>query len=101
MNLDEVTTMMTPTHTDMHGSFPLSNGNVQWPLRRFTPHALGEQHVPAPPSQPNETEQLLDLDGLLKIVRLIQEIKKDGRLKSEGGKNTEREAAPIKGRTKG
>lgn len=93
--------MMTPAYTDMHGSFPLSNGNVQWPLRRFTPHALGEQHVPAPPSQPNETEQLLDLDGLLKIVRLIQEIKKDGRLKSADEQSVESVDTQQAGQLKG
>lgn len=42
------------------------------------------QNPSTPDPATNETEQLLDLDGLLEITRLIGKIKKEGRLVQDG-----------------
>jgi hypothetical protein len=40
-------------------------------------------------SATNETEKLLDIDGLLEIVKLIGRIKEDGRLESIDGESSD------------
>jgi predicted acylesterase/phospholipase RssA len=54
--------------------------NVQWPVVVTASRQYKQE--PIVPRLPNsETEQLLDIDGLLEIARLIRSIKEDGRLK--------------------
>lgn len=49
-------------------------------------------------STTSETEKLLDIDGLLEIARLMEAVKKDGRLKSGGKKREGRSDTPRKSR---
>lgn len=55
-------------------------GKIQWPSIMMT--SEGEQNSKSPGSPTNRNEQLLDIEGLLDIERLVRNIKKEGRLES-------------------
>lgn len=56
------------------------SSKVQWPLIMMT--SEDEQNSKLPVSPTSGTEQLLDIEGLLEIERLVRNIKKEGRLES-------------------
>ena len=58
-------------------------GAIRRPSRNFIDSSQEVPSAPKPGPNSDGTEDLLDLDGLLEIARLIEEIKKDGRLSSE------------------
>ena len=58
--------------------------NVRRSLNGFMAAYQDDQAAITPKPNIDGTEQLLDIDELLEIERLIEKIKKDGRLNSEG-----------------
>ena len=72
--------MSTPIATAAHRLNLGWKGNIQWQLLGFMAADQDDQGVVTPNPTMDETEQLLDIDGLLKIAQLIREIKKDDRL---------------------
>lgn len=60
----------------------VSDGSGQRPWRNFSAPPQDDHAALTPDSDIAEATHLFDIDGLLKIVRLIEEIKKDGRLES-------------------
>jgi len=73
--------MSTPTD----GSPDNHNSTLKGSVQKTIPNSrgLGTKHSRPDPTT-NETEKLLDLDGLLQAARLIKEVKKGGRLDSGG-----------------
>lgn len=62
------------------GSKSVAGSHVQRPVINPAESSLHNQSAHTPDSTTNETEQLLDLDGLLEMMRIISGVKEDGRL---------------------
>jgi hypothetical protein len=62
------------------GSKSVAGSNVQRPVINPAESRLHNQSALTPDSATNETEKLLDFDGLLEMVRIISAVKEDGRL---------------------
>jgi hypothetical protein len=75
--------MHSQMNSRAHGLDSAPLGATRHPSRNFIDSSQEVPSAPTPGPNSDGTEDLLDLDGLLEIARLIEEIKKDGRLSSE------------------
>jgi hypothetical protein len=62
------------------GSKSVTGSDVQRPVINPAESSLHNQSALTPDSATNETEKLLDIDGLLEMMRIISAVKEDGRL---------------------
>lgn len=86
--------------TNLPSPNPAQINNVQQPPNYFTAPDQNEKGLPAPDPSSGEIERLIDLHGLLEIARLIEEVKKDGRLNSKGSEQHKRADAHLRKRMK-
>jgi hypothetical protein len=74
--------MTLPLDNAPDGLNPVSGVDIERPVTSSVGLGQDNQNTFIPDSATNETEKLLDIDGLLEIARLISCIREDGRLGS-------------------
>lgn len=75
-------------------------GAVRWLPNGFTPPSHDDYGEQTPNLGVGETEQLLNIDGLLEIARLIEKIKQDGRLSRKNDNHPKRTDTQRRNRLK-